>query len=139
MLKLFISQPMNGLSKEEILKERKEVLDLIYNYLDKDQYYILNNFDRELDFELSKTMVTPRVYMLGGSVSLLGNADVVIFTGDWRGSNGCVIEEYICKLYEIPMVKNTFSLIRYLAKTKRKLERQGKEEKWQKRKDYIQL
>ena len=136
MLKIFISQPMHGLTLQEIEDERRGVINDIKQYLKEDQYYIFDNHNRDLDFDISKTMKTPRVYMLGGSISIMGNADVVIFIGDWRNSNGCIIEEYICNLYKIPTIKSSFALNRWLFKQKRKLLKQEKE-KCKKKKDCI--
>lgn len=125
-LKIFVSQPMNGLTVEEIKAERHiDVIDVISRLDLLENVIVFNNIDQ--DVSVAEEMGNPRVYMLGESIKYLSNADVAVFIDDWRRSNGCCAEEYICSLYHIPMIKSSLSFMRYLKKYKRKLKREAKQ------------
>lgn len=65
-------------------------------------------------FELFKTFQhdgpsghinTEACWYLGKSISMLAEADVVIFHPEWKTTRGCLIEHMICALYDIPYVE----------------------------------
>lgn len=125
MLKILISQPMNGLTLEEIKKNREKCISIIDKYLSKNEYYILDNI-REDEINIAKNMENSRVYMLGNSISLLGNADLVIFLKGWEDSKGCLVEDFVCEQYDIRCIKSLLYLNIYLSKYKKKLNKSNK-------------
>lgn len=94
--KMFISLPMRGHTVEEIRKRQ----DFIYE---------ITNKVMEDEYELIDTICTDepdnpdnQLWYLGGSIRLLGEADLVIFAAGWPRATGCVVERVICDLYGIP-------------------------------------
>lgn len=77
-MKVMISQPMNGLTDEEIkvINPEWEVLNTL--------------FDIEFD--------NP-IYYLAKSIEKLAEADVVVFVPGWEKARGCKIEYEIAKAY----------------------------------------
>ncbi len=85
-MKVMISQPMNGLTDEEIKAVREEVIKVI-----NPEWKVLNTlFDVEFD--------NP-IYYLAKSIEKLAEADVVIFVPGWEKARGCKIEYEIAKAY----------------------------------------
>ena len=87
-VKFFISQIMKNKTKEEILKEREEILAKVrekYNdYLILDTYFEGFNTDKE-------TKNIPLKY-LAKSIEFLSEADLVVFGKGWETARGCKIE-----------------------------------------------
>lgn len=95
MKKLFISQPMKGLTKEEILEARKDIYIRAEKIIGEPVELIDSYFEDDLQ-------VTPKsipAYYLGKSIELLSQADVVYFGGDWRNARGCKIEHEVAVQY----------------------------------------
>lgn len=80
MRKLFISQPMNGVTDEYIKKKREELSNEYFTYDVIDSY-----------FEGALNGAAPLWY-LGKAIQLLGNADLVVFAKGWEQNRGCRIE-----------------------------------------------
>lgn len=91
-MKVFISQPMNGLTDEEIKAKRDE---LTAAYPDAE---IIESF-----FGSAPHDATPLWY-LGKSIQLLGTADIVIFAKGWEKKRGCIIEHACAIEYGIETV-----------------------------------
>ena len=72
MKKLFISQPMNGKTDEEILAERNRAIDYASKMI-KDEVTVIDSF-----FEKAPVGAKP-LWFLGKSIELLSDADVVYF------------------------------------------------------------
>ena len=128
MLKILISQPMHGLTLEQIKKNREKCINIIDKYLSKNEYYILDNI-REDEINIAKNMENSRVYMLGNSISLLGNANLVIFLKGWEDSKGCIVEDFVCEQYDIKCIKSLLYLNIYLSKYKKRLNKSNKKSK----------
>lgn len=95
-MKIFISHPMTGLTKEEILDLReKACLYIKNNYND---YTIIDSYNE--DFQDTNTPLLA----LAECIKLLNEADLVIFITysnvSYKDSKGCQVEELICKLYK---------------------------------------
>ena len=96
-MKIFISQPMNGKTDDEIIKRRNEI-----------KQYCCKIFNQPCDFIDSFTkpdelVKKGRIAMLGHSVSLMCDADLVVFDIGWDKTHGCRVERYVCKEYSIPI------------------------------------
>ena len=46
------------------------------------------------------------LWFLGESIKLLGQADFVYFCKEWDKYRGCIAENTICNLYEIPHIED---------------------------------
>lgn len=92
-MKVFISQPMNGRSDEEILKERELIVSQYEeNYNTKVE--VIDSFNKS-----PEDQIKGRVWMLGNSISMMYDADLIIFAPNYESAKGCIVEEYVTKLY----------------------------------------
>lgn len=101
MIKVFISQPMNGISENEILKRREELKkaaeeELRYKGYTDSLYFIDS-------FILGAEKVNP-LFCLGYAITSLSQADIAFFSKDWKQSRGCIIEKECCFRYNIPIL-----------------------------------
>ena len=94
-MKVFISQPMTGRPKEELLNERNEVIEILKNkYNDVD---VLDSYFEDYDPQNGSI---PLKY-LAKSIEVLADADVLLCVGNWRNSRGCKVEHECAKQYRI--------------------------------------
>ena len=98
-MKICISQPMNGLTDEEILKRREFNINMIKIQLP--EYVDVEFID---SFTKPDELIGNRVKMLGHSIMLLADADVCIFLPGWMESKGCLTEFDVCKRYGIKTI-----------------------------------
>ena len=101
MKKLFISQPMRGLTDEEILKVREEIRARA-EYTIGEPLELIDSFIKDYPGEINKCIP---VWYLGKSIQLLSQADIAYFGGDWRNARGCKIEYEIASAYGIKVIK----------------------------------
>ena len=101
MKKLFISQPMRGLTDEEILNKRTEILINITEKI-KEPVKLINTFIKDYPGEINKHVP---VFYLGKSIQLLSQADIAYFGGDWRNARGCLIEHEVATQYGIKIIE----------------------------------
>ena len=94
MKKLFISQPMNGISDEEILKERKKAIQIAKTELGE-EVNVIESF-----FQAAPHDAKP-LWFLGKSFELLSTADVAYFAKGWQDARGCKMEYDACIRYGI--------------------------------------
>jgi len=99
MKKVFISQPMNGLTDEQILNERENIKEYLKKKLGKDIEFI-DSFIQDYPENIYDNQA---VWYLGKSIEFLSQADLVYFARGWRDARGCRIEYEIAKEYHIPM------------------------------------
>lgn len=97
MRKLFISQPMKGLSDQEILAQRERTFEAVKNLYNED-FTLIDSFISRPAAEVSNMPVR----FLAESIALLSDADVAVFGPGWRQARGCRIEHQICEEYGIP-------------------------------------
>lgn len=95
-MKAFISQPMGGLSDEEIVIVRDSIWRIIKEKHGEECEIIESYF--------GGTEMSP-LECLSESIKLLDQADVVYFAPDWDEARGCVVEHAICEFYNIPLVE----------------------------------
>lgn len=105
-MKIFVSLPMHGMDPLQVQERQEELRQYAEDFL-RNNYNVPDDFSLELIktnvyYEKASTKKTPRVYMLGKSISLLGDADLVIFDTTWSASSGCRIEMNTCIEYGIP-------------------------------------
>ena len=83
MPKIFISQPMNGKTNEEIENERDSIIDRLR---ENECVEIIDSFFNDKPYEASP------LWYLGESIKLMSEADVVFFCNGWQTARGCQIE-----------------------------------------------
>ncbi len=93
-MRVFISQPMNGKTDEEILRERDEAIKEIMKNISDDIEVIDYIFQ-------SDTVDARPLWFLGKSLELLSTADTAYFCRGWDLARGCRIEHQCCLEYGI--------------------------------------
>ena len=83
---LFVSQPMRGRTDDEIISERKQLIQYAKNKLCEVNLYTLDTFFKDAQHEDK-----PLKY-LGEAIKMMSDADAVVFAKGWEHSRGCVVE-----------------------------------------------
>lgn len=94
LTKVFISQPMSGLSDEEITSMRMNIERKALR--DHPDAVIIDSY-------FANFKGSPLEY-LGKAISFLSYADVVYMAPGWKNSRGCRVEEMCAREYDIPVV-----------------------------------
>lgn len=97
MKKVFISQPMCGLSHDEIMQARSTIEKRVNAICGPVE--ILESYQPKI-FDSSKAKNKP-LYFLGASLELLATADVAVFAGEWESARGCLMERMACEQYGV--------------------------------------
>lgn len=84
--KIFISQPMKGLSQDEILAKRKEIIETIAN-LGFTECLILDSY-----FKNAAAREESALVFLSESLKILAEADIVYFGEGYENARGCSME-----------------------------------------------
>lgn len=120
-LKLFISQPMNGLTENEILSQRADIIAKIRVFPEnlhkclkragleeKMISYILGNtIEIEVVNPVGRANAPEnagRLWFLGQAIADMEKADLVIFAEGYSSANGCLAERRVAELYCIPFI-----------------------------------
>lgn len=83
-IKIFISQPMNGKTTEEIEDERNYIVGRLATQFPRAE--IIDSFFKDVPHD------TRPLWYLGESIKLMSKADVVFFCNGWHIAKGCQIE-----------------------------------------------
>ena len=101
--KAMISQPMRGLSDEEILKTRNRIAEK----LEKLGYEVIDTFfsDEYRDKDQLEALGIKNipVAFLAKSLESMATVDCVCFAAGWEENRGCRIEHSVAKEYGIEM------------------------------------
>jgi len=97
-MKVYISQPMRGLSDEQIRKDREEVVEWVKAHWDDVE--ILETYHPEWAEAASKHN-DRRIYFLGQSITMMSDADMVVMLNDYNFYDGCICEEKVAGQYRI--------------------------------------
>ena len=97
MKKLFISQPMEGKTDEEILAVREKAIASAKDKVDED-VEVIDSFIQNAPHDAKP------LWLLGKALELLATADIAYFAKGWEEARGCRIENQCALDYEIPMV-----------------------------------
>lgn len=96
---VFISQPMNGRTGEEILAERSNIIELTAKLCPSDKVVnILPSYFSDFDDVVVKNKP---LFYLGKSIEMLAEADLAVFGKGWGDARGCVIEKLCAERYGI--------------------------------------
>ena len=98
--KLFVSLPMRDRDIEDIRSDMTTITSFISFQLGED-CELLNSIE---DGKPPADAKDPSIWYLGRSISMLSQADLVVFDSSWREARGCIIEHMVCALYNIPYV-----------------------------------
>lgn len=94
---LFISQPMTGLSNEQIVADREQAYIIIREY-----------FKEVFDFKLINNLMFDegrlKLEYLGDDIKFMAPAQLCFFIGDYETHRGCLVEEFVAKSYGIPCI-----------------------------------
>jgi len=104
MIKVFISQPMNGKSDEDILNERNRISEYIRKSFKDEDVEILDSYFEDFD-DTPLTGANVALKYLAKSIDILACADLLVLANGWKETRGCVIEEKCARLYGIDVVE----------------------------------
>ena len=100
MKKLFISQPMNGKTDEEIKAERELAIKKAEEVIGE-EVEVIDSF-----FENAPHDARP-LWFLGKSLELLSTADIAYFAKGWEKARGCIIEHECAFRYGIKSIADS--------------------------------
>ena len=98
MTKVFISVPMKGRTKDQIINSINAMHE-IAEVMAGESLQPVHNFDHVE----APDGVIDRLYYLGGALKLLSECDYIICTDDWR-FDGCRIERMAAEAYGITIL-----------------------------------
>lgn len=91
---LFISQPMSGLTNDEILNVRQKATQFISDKYPDNEILVLPSYKEQPDNTYNATSA---VNLLGNAISLMAKANVIYFVPGWQKSKGCQIENEVAR------------------------------------------
>lgn len=100
-MKVMISQPMLNRNTEDILEERKNLINKFNNM----HIEVINTFYTE---DISEECNNDGVYFLGKSIKDMSKADALFMCKGWKDSRGCRIERLIAQEYGIKILYEDF-------------------------------
>ena len=99
-MKVFLSHAMHGISEEEILKLREEATEYLKKHYGDREIEIIDNYHHD-----DAPEGAGRLWHLGRSIQMMGDADLVVFWGKGGDrANGVLVEDRVCRLYGIPHI-----------------------------------
>jgi hypothetical protein len=90
-MKVFISQPMIGFSREDILRRRQEVKLRLFHELG----------DYNIEFIEPRVSYSDPILNIGESIKRMTGASVAYFMHGWEKHRGCIIEHEVAVQYGI--------------------------------------
>ena len=98
-MNVFISQPMVGLTNDELKKYRSKVLNMIQRrYPTEKIRFITNPLIANSPYDDSLI-----IWYLGKSLECIASANLVFFSKDWESDYICSLQHAICRYYNIPI------------------------------------
>ena len=94
-MNVFISQPMVGLTNNELKKYRSKVLDMIKRRYPTEKIHLI--------YPPYPYGHNESVWALGKSLEYIAQADLVFFLKYWEISYMCSLQHAICRYYRIPI------------------------------------
>lgn len=99
--KAMISQPMSGLTTEEIKRTKEKALKC----LEEKGYEVLNTlFDDEWKNGQPSDVNSVQIHFLAKALGVMSKCSAVYFCKGWEQSNGCRIEHATAESYGLEMV-----------------------------------
>lgn len=104
MKKAMISQPMRGLTEEQIVEDRNFAIE----YLESNGYEVVNTlFTDEWysdDSMNDRGAINKPLCFLAKSIENMCLCDAVYFSKGWKNARGCKIEHLCCEEYGIERI-----------------------------------
>lgn len=102
VMKVMISQPMNGIPDSEVRRIQNELKERFAKY----HIEVVDSFLTE---EVDTNLRNKGVFYLGRTIQkFLSDVDAVYFVNGWQRARGCKIERQICEEYEIMILDDSF-------------------------------
>lgn len=101
IVNVFFSQPMNGLTDEEIAVERTYMISEFRDFLINE----LGFNDDVVICDVNSNYVDPgpedagRLWYLGRSIQNMDKADYIVFHNNWKSASGCWVEHAAAEMY----------------------------------------
>lgn len=99
MKRLFISQPMDGLTDDEISATRERLHKQAEEFL-REKVILIDSFIEETP----PTGCNIPVWYLAKSIELLSTADVIYMGKGWKDARGCKIEYQVANAYGMAVI-----------------------------------
>lgn len=109
-VKVFFSQPMHGLTDEEIKRERNCMMSEFYDYITNELGFDYDVVIQDVNnnFDLKGPDGCGRLWYLGRSIQAMDEADYIVFHKDYINANGCRVEHSVARNY----FKRTYAVFR---------------------------
>ena len=102
VMKVMISQPMNGIPDSEVRRIQNELKERFAKY----HIEVVDSFLTE---EADINLRNQGVFYLGRTIQkFLSDVDAVYFVNGWQRARGCKIEKQICEEYGIMILDDSF-------------------------------
>lgn len=102
VMKVMISQPMNGIPDSEVRRIQNELKERFAKY----HIEVVDSFSTE---EVDTNLRNKGVFYLGRTIQkFLSDVDAVYFVNGWQRARGCKIERQICEEYGIMILDDSF-------------------------------
>lgn len=102
IMKVMISQPMNGIPDSEVRRIQNELKERFAKY----HIEVVDSFLTE---EADTNLRNQGVFYLGRTIQkFLSDVDAVYFVNGWQRARGCKIERQICEEYGIMILDDSF-------------------------------
>lgn len=102
VMKVMISQPMNGIPDSEVRRIQNELKERFAKY----HIEVVDSFLTE---EVDTNLRNKGVFYLGRTIQkFLSDVDAVYFVNGWQKARGCKIERQICEEYGIMILDDSF-------------------------------
>jgi len=103
-MKIFISQPMKGLTPDQVEFVYKNAVDDIRGRMPKDvPIEILSTRKYELPYELRKGR-NERMCYWSHALQVLSMADAIYLCPGWQNADGCTVEANVARLCGLPVL-----------------------------------
>lgn len=101
--KVFISQPMNGKTDEDIFYEKEQAIINVKKKISEnfEDVEILDSYIHDAPADANG------LWYLGKSIEILSKADYIYMCKNWEGYRGCVLERAAALSYGITVIYET--------------------------------
>ena len=100
MIRVFVSVGMSGRNEEDIREDIRRSEKILKEIMEETDFEIVHNYD----CVTPKDKEVGRLYYLGNAIVKMDECDLIFFTKGYEQHKGCLIEEYIAKLYQKDVV-----------------------------------
>lgn len=98
VVRVFISQPMTGRTDEEITEERIKAISAVQKRYPLCYVIEIDSFNK------GALNNSDPITELGKCISLMADADIIVFCRGWGDSKGCNVEHEVAFQYDLPLI-----------------------------------